>query len=64
MNGMTVNSISNYLSRTKQTISAQKKSAMLKLGASKDFELFQCAYLAGLGSDAMLIEHKFSEEIQ
>jgi len=64
MSGMTVNSISDYLSRTKQTISAQKKSAMLKLGASNDFELFQCAYLAGLGSDAMLIEHKCSEGIR
>ena len=57
MNGMTISNISDYLNRTKQTISAQKKSAMFKLGASNDFELFQCAYLAGLGSDAILMPH-------
>lgn len=63
LSGMTINSISRYLNKTKQTISAQKKSAMDKLGASNDFELFQCAYLAGLGSDAMLVPHNYCGKV-
>ncbi|MGU3523992.1 response regulator [Enterobacteriaceae bacterium C23F] len=51
LSGMTVNEISCYFNRTKQTISAQKKSAMYKLGAANDFELFQCAQSAGLGTE-------------
>lgn len=50
LRGMTVNQIGEHLSRTKQTISTQKKSAMRKLGASNDFELFQCAQSLGLDS--------------
>lgn len=49
LSGMTVNDISKLLNRTKQTISAQKKSAMFKFGATNDFELFECAQLLGLG---------------
>lgn len=41
--GHSVNHIASMLSRTKQTISAQKKSAMLKIGVSSDADLF--AYL-------------------
>lgn len=50
LRGLTVSQISEQLNRTKQTISAQKNSAMRKLGAVSDFELFQCAQLLGLGS--------------
>lgn len=50
LRGFTVNQISDQLNRTKQTISAQKNSAMRKLGASSDFELFQCGQSMGLGS--------------
>jgi two-component system capsular synthesis response regulator RcsB len=50
LRGMTVNQISEQLNRTKQTISSQKNSAMRKLGASSDFELFQCAQSLGLDS--------------
>ena len=50
LRGMTINQISEQQSRTKQTISTQKKSAMRKLGASNDFELFQCAQSLGLNS--------------
>jgi Response regulator containing a CheY-like receiver domain and an HTH DNA-binding domain len=49
LRGLTVNQISEQLNRTKQTISTQKKSAMRKLGANSDFELFQCAQSLGLG---------------
>lgn len=50
LRGFTVNQISVQLNRTKQTISTQKNSAMRKLGASSDFELFQCAQSLGLDS--------------
>lgn len=50
LRGLTVNQISEQLKRTKQTISAQKNSAMRKLGASNDFELFQCVQSLGLDS--------------
>lgn len=50
LRGMTVNQISEQLNRTKQTISTQKNSAMRKLGATNDYELFQCAQSLGLGS--------------
>lgn len=45
--GHSVNSIAAMLSRTKQTISAQKKSAMNKIGVSSDLELFE--YLRNVG---------------
>jgi two-component system, NarL family, captular synthesis response regulator RcsB len=50
LRGLTVNQISEQLNRTKQTISTQKNSAMRKLGAASDFELFQCAQSLGLDS--------------
>lgn len=50
LRGMTVNQIGEQLNRTKQTISTQKNSAMRKLGATNDYELFQCAQSLGLGS--------------
>lgn len=50
LRGMTVNQISEHLHRTKQTISTQKISAMRKLGATTDYELFQCAQSLGLES--------------
>ena len=50
LRGLTVNQISEQLSRTKQTISTQKNSAMRKLGATTDYELFQCAQEMGLNS--------------
>jgi len=50
LRGLTVNQISGQLKRTKQTISTQKISAMRKLGASSDFELFQFAQSLGLGT--------------
>ncbi|MEG3130418.1 response regulator transcription factor [Pantoea cypripedii] len=50
LRGLTVNQIGEQLNRTKQTISTQKNSAMRKLGATNDYELFQCAQSLGLGS--------------
>ncbi|EFE95201.1 response regulator [Serratia odorifera] len=46
--GHSVNHIAAMLSRTKQTISAQKKSAMLKIGVGSDAELFEYLREAGL----------------
>ncbi|MDL4915797.1 MAG: response regulator transcription factor [Enterobacterales bacterium endosymbiont of Blomia tropicalis] len=48
--GLTVNQISEQLHRAKQTVSTQKMSAMRKLGATTDYELFQCAQSLGLGN--------------
>ncbi|MCE1613408.1 response regulator transcription factor [Enterobacter ludwigii] len=45
--GHSVNNIAAMLCRTKQTISAQKKSAMNKIGVSSDLELFE--YLRNVG---------------
>lgn len=45
--GHSVNHIAAMLNRTKQTISAQKKNAMLKIGVSSDVDLF--AYLREVG---------------
>ncbi|MGP3221177.1 response regulator [Serratia bockelmannii] len=45
--GHSVNHIAAMLNRTKQTISAQKKSAMLKIGVSSDVDLF--TYLREVG---------------
>ncbi|KYQ96979.1 two-component system response regulator [Serratia plymuthica] len=46
--GHSVNHIAAMLSRTKQTISAQKKSAMVKIGVSSDADLFAYLREAGL----------------
>ncbi|NUU66094.1 response regulator transcription factor [Enterobacteriaceae bacterium BIT-l23] len=50
LRGMTVNEISNLVNRSKQTISTQKNSAMRKLGATSEFELYQYAQKIGLDS--------------
>ncbi|MDM1819187.1 response regulator transcription factor (plasmid) [Serratia marcescens] len=46
--GYTVNQIATMLHRTKQTISAQKKNAMRKIGANTDIELFEYLRVSGL----------------
>ncbi|WP_336768896.1 response regulator transcription factor [Pantoea endophytica] len=50
LSGMTVNEISAQLKRTKQTVSAQKTSAMRKLGVSSELELYEYARQSGLNS--------------
>ena len=50
LRGMTVNDISTRLNRTKQTVSAQKKSAMRKLGVTSEYELYQYLQQIGLTS--------------
>ncbi|PEI02163.1 DNA-binding response regulator [Pantoea agglomerans] len=50
LRGMTVNEISAQLKRTKQTVSAQKTSAMRKLGVSSELELYEYARQSGLNS--------------
>ncbi len=41
MSGMTINEIADLLSRTKQTVSAQKSTAMAKLGLHSDIDLIK-----------------------
>lgn len=48
VSGMTINEIAAQLRRTKQTISAQKISAMKKLGIERDSDLFRYALETGL----------------
>ncbi|XTZ37487.1 response regulator [Salmonella enterica] len=48
LRGMTVNEISCRLRRTKQTVSAQKNSAMRKLGVTSEYELYQYVQQLGL----------------
>ncbi|WP_345828052.1 response regulator [Erwinia sp. HDF1-3R] len=50
LRGLTVNEISAQLKRTKQTVSAQKTSAMRKFGVTTEFELYQYAQQMGLNS--------------
>lgn len=50
LRGMTVNEISAQLKRTKQTVSAQKTSAMRKLGVTSELELYEYARQLGLNS--------------
>ncbi|WLI78754.1 response regulator [Kosakonia sp. H02] len=50
LRGLTVNEISTRLSRTKQTVSAQKKSAMRKFGVTSEYELYQYLQQVGLTS--------------
>ncbi|MHC9060954.1 response regulator [Pantoea sp. y20] len=50
LRGMTVNDISAQLKRTKQTVSAQKTSAMRKLGVTTELELYEYARQLGLNS--------------
>jgi two-component system capsular synthesis response regulator RcsB len=47
--GLAVNDIAAHLCRTKQTISAQKISAMKKLGLTNDAELYRFLDQIGLG---------------
>jgi len=48
VSGTTINEIAARLNRTKQTVSAQKRAAMRKLGVERDAELFRFAYEIGL----------------
>jgi len=50
LRGLTVSDISTRLNRTKQTVSAQKKSAMRKLGVTSEYELYQQLQQLGLTS--------------
>ncbi|MDF2623803.1 response regulator [Kosakonia cowanii] len=50
LRGLTVSDISTRLNRTKQTVSAQKKSAMRKLGVTSEYELYQQLQQLGLVS--------------
>lgn len=54
VSGMSVNEIAAQLSRSKQTISSQKSSAMRKLGIERDADLFRFAFETGIAvrSDA------------
>ncbi|BET11495.1 LuxR C-terminal-related transcriptional regulator [Pandoraea sputorum] len=48
VSGMSITEIAAKLHRTKQTISAQKRNAMRKLGIDSDAQLYQCALHAEL----------------
>ena len=48
--GSTVKEISEQLHRSKQTVSAQKISAMRKLGVERDADLFRCAQELGFAT--------------
>ncbi|MCA7949942.1 response regulator transcription factor [Burkholderia seminalis] len=52
LSGVPIKTIAQRLSKGKQTVSAQKMSAMKKLGASNDVELIQRAAGLGLGGGA------------
>jgi two-component system, NarL family, captular synthesis response regulator RcsB len=49
VSGMSVGEIAQKLNRSKQTISAQKVTAMRKLGIERDADLFRYAWETGLG---------------
>ena len=48
VSGLSINEIADQLNRTKQTISSQKTNAMLKLGLTRDADLFRFALETGL----------------
>jgi len=48
VSGMSVNEIAAHLSRSKQTISSQKASAMRKLGIEREADLFRFAFETGI----------------
>lgn len=48
VSGLSISEIAAQLNRAKQTVSAQKGSAMRKLGIERDADLFQYAYETGL----------------
>lgn len=52
LSGLPVNKIAEQLKRGKQTISAQKVSAMKKLGVNNDVELIRCATSLDLADEA------------
>ncbi|MCC8397573.1 response regulator transcription factor [Paraburkholderia sp. MMS20-SJTR3] len=54
LSGLTVSKIATQLSRTKQTVSAQKRSAMRKLGIESDSDLYRFAFETGLPADGAL----------
>lgn len=47
VSGTTINEIAAQLNRTKQTVSAQKRAAMRKLGIERDADLFRFAFESG-----------------
>lgn len=48
LSGVTVSEIAAQLNRTKQTVSAQKRTAMRKLGVERDADLFKFAFESGM----------------
>lgn len=54
VSGLSINEIAERLNRTKQTISSQKTNAMLKLGLTRDADLFRFALETGLDTNEML----------
>jgi two-component system capsular synthesis response regulator RcsB len=50
VSGVTITEIAAQLNRTKQTVSAQKRTAMRKLGIERDAELFRFAYEIGFAA--------------
>lgn len=50
VSGMSIDSIAAQVHRTKQTVSAQKMSALRKLGIERDAQLFQWAFDMGFGA--------------
>ncbi|KWF93726.1 LuxR family transcriptional regulator [Burkholderia diffusa] len=57
VSGMSIDEIAAQLHRTKQTVSAQKKNAMRKLGVKRDAQLFLYAYETGLVSQSQSGTH-------
>jgi two-component system, NarL family, captular synthesis response regulator RcsB len=51
LSGVTISKIATQLNRTKQTVSAQKRSAMRKLGIELDSELFRFAFEVGFSEN-------------
>ncbi|MFL9966525.1 response regulator transcription factor [Paraburkholderia sediminicola] len=54
--GTTINEIAAQLNRTKQTVSAQKKAAMRKLGIERDADLFRFAFESGFADSVNQVE--------
>ncbi|AYZ62583.1 helix-turn-helix transcriptional regulator [Burkholderia ubonensis] len=54
LSGLSVNEIARLLNKGKQTISAQKASAMQKLGVKNDVELIKCAIFLDLVDDSTM----------
>ncbi|MGF6702539.1 two-component system capsular synthesis response regulator RcsB [Paraburkholderia sp. MM5496-R1] len=56
VSGVTINEIAAQLNRTKQTVSAQKRAAMRKLGIERDADLFRFAYESGFSASPIHVE--------